>query len=47
VFDWSASRNQFHEMGFFGKIWSVPPAEAMMPEHPFDLNFDVGRPTCR
>ena len=39
VFDWYASRNQLHEMGFFGKIWSVRPVEAMMPEPPFDLNF--------
>lgn len=39
VFDWYASRNQLHEMGFFGKIWSVRPVEAMMPERPFDLNF--------
>src|SRR6187551_3436020 len=39
VFDWYASRNQLHEMGFFGKIWSVRPVEAMMPERSFDLNF--------
>jgi hypothetical protein len=39
IFDWYASRNQLHEMGFFGKIWSVPPIAAMMPEPPLDLNF--------
>lgn len=39
VFDWYASRNQVHEMGFFGKIWSLQPVAAMMPERPHDLNF--------
>src|SRR5688500_4961593 len=39
VFDWYASRNQLHEMGFFGKIWGVRAVETMMRERPFDLNF--------
>lgn len=39
VFDWYASRNQLRELGFFARIWSLPPLRERMPEPLLDLNF--------
>ena len=39
VFDWYASRNQFHEMGFFKEFWSSPTVKQEFPYQLNDYNF--------
>ena len=39
VFDWFASRNQYHEMGFFGEFWKAREPKDVFPYALRDLNF--------
>lgn len=39
VFDWYASRNQLHRLGFFEKFWLLPVVNQFMSEDLTDLNF--------
>ena len=39
VFAWYASRQQYRELGFFGRIWSLPSVHERMPEPLLPLNF--------
>jgi hypothetical protein len=39
VFDWYASRNQFHEMGLFEKFWKKPEVQETIPYKLRDVNF--------
>jgi hypothetical protein len=39
IFDWFASRNQYHEMGFFEEFWKTSGPKAVFPYLLRDLNF--------
>lgn len=39
VFDWYASRNQFHEMGFFSDFWKLAAVKSILDGRVRDLNF--------
>lgn len=39
IFEWYASRDKFHEMGFFEKVWLCPSVESELPMKIDDLNF--------
>ena len=39
VFEWFASRNQYHEMGFFEEFWKARGPKAALPYALRDLNF--------
>lgn len=39
VFDWFASRNQYHEMGFFEQFWKARGPKEVFPYALRDLNF--------
>ena len=39
IFDWYASRNRFHEMGFFEKFWHTDTVKTAFPFELADLNF--------
>jgi hypothetical protein len=39
IYDWYASRNQFHEMGFFERFWSTPLVSTCLPQTLKSVNF--------
>jgi hypothetical protein len=39
VFDWFASRSQYHEMGFFQQFWKAKGPKEVFPHALRDLNF--------
>ena|SRR5947207_455957 len=39
VFDWYASRNRYHEMGFFERFWLRPSVKSAIPQQLRPLNF--------
>ena len=39
VFDWYASRNRYHEMGFFERFWLSPSVQSAIPQQLRPLNF--------
>ena len=39
VFDWYASRNQYHEMGFFERFWGLAGPTSFIEHDLSDLNF--------